>query len=41
MAAALATIAMVLSTVYASWVYGDWTCGLPGVECRRIAERSK
>lgn len=25
-----------LSALYAQLVYGDWTCGLPGVECRKV-----
>lgn len=24
------------SCFYAQLVYGDWTCGLPGVECRKV-----
>lgn len=24
------------SLLYAQLVYGDWTCGLPGVECRKV-----
>lgn len=23
------------SCVYARWSYGDWHCGLPGVQCRK------
>lgn len=23
------------SCVYARWSYGDWRCGLPGVNCRK------
>jgi hypothetical protein len=40
--AALATFAFIvlaaacLSCLYAQFVYGDWTCGLPGVECRKV-----
>ena len=25
-----------LSLLYAQLVYDDWTCGLPGVECRKV-----
>lgn len=26
----------IASCFYAQLVYGDWTCGLPGVECRKV-----
>ena len=26
----------VASCFYAQLVYGDWTCGLPSVECRKV-----
>lgn len=31
------------SFLYGWWVYGDWKCGLPGVQCRRMvgAERTE
>lgn len=25
----------VCSCLYGRWVYGDWKCGLPGVQCRK------
>lgn len=27
-----------LSLLYAQLVYNDWTCGLPGVECRKVTK---
>lgn len=24
-----------ISCLYGHWVYGDWTCGLPSVHCRK------
>lgn len=32
----LALALAVASCFYAQLVYGDWTCGLPGVECRKV-----
>lgn len=35
----IAVVASVLIGVGAAWgsfMYGDWKCGMPGVECRRI-----
>jgi hypothetical protein len=28
--------AVVLPCVFCEWVYGDWKCGLPGIECRKV-----
>ena len=27
---------MGISCLYAHFTYGDWTCGLPSVECRKV-----
>ena len=32
----LAIMLAAASCLYAQLVYDDWTCGLPGVECRKI-----
>lgn len=34
----VAVVALALTALYAHCTYGDWTCGLPGVECRKLTE---
>lgn len=29
-------LVLAASLLYARLTYGDWTCGLPGVQCRKV-----
>lgn len=30
------TVLLLLGAAYGHFMYGDWTCGMPGVECRKV-----
>jgi hypothetical protein len=32
--AGIVAICLTVSGLYAEWIYGDWHCGMPGVQCR-------
>lgn len=32
---AIAAVLLGFSVGYARWMYGDWKCGMPGVQCRK------
>lgn len=34
----IAVVTFVLPCVFCAWVYGDWKCGLPGIECRKVVK---